>query len=102
MARLTGCACFVRRARHLIGEHTDYNFGFVLPVALDVATFAATAPAADGKLRLHSIERQETREFDVAGLAELSPAHHWTTTPSALPAKWRAWLCHSTRQHSDP
>ncbi|MGA3261165.1 MAG: galactokinase [Bryobacteraceae bacterium] len=66
---------------NLIGEHTDYNFGFVLPVALDLATFAATAPAADGKLRLHSIERQETREFDVAGLAELSPAHHWTDYP---------------------
>src|ERR1035441_8173470 len=66
---------------NLSGEHTDYNFGFVLPVALDVATFAATAPAADGKLRLHSIERQETREFDVAGLAELSPAHHWTDYP---------------------
>ncbi len=66
---------------NLIGEHTDYNFGFVLPVALDLATFVATAPAADGKLRLHSDERQETREFDVARLAELAPAHHWTDYP---------------------
>jgi galactokinase len=66
---------------NLIGEHTDYNLGFVLPVALDLATFVATAPAAGGKLRLHSIERQETREFDVAGLAELSPSHHWTDYP---------------------
>ena len=66
---------------NLIGEHTDYNLGFVLPVALDLATFVATAPAADGKLRLHSIERQETREFDAARLAELSPSHHWTDYP---------------------
>jgi galactokinase len=66
---------------NLIGEHTDYNFGFVLPVALDLATFVATAPAADGKLRLHSVERQETCVFDVAGLAELAPAHHWTDYP---------------------
>ena len=66
---------------NLIGEHTDYNFGFVLPVALDLATFVATAPAADGKLRIHSDERQETREFDVARLAELAPAHHWTDYP---------------------
>jgi len=65
---------------NLIGEHTDYNFGFVLPVALDVATFAATAPAADGKLRLHSSSARNPR-FDVAGLAELSPAHHWTDYP---------------------
>ena len=66
---------------NLIGEHTDYNLGFVLPVALDMATCAATAPAAGGKLRLHSVERQETREFDVAGLAELVPSHHWTDYP---------------------
>jgi galactokinase len=66
---------------NLIGEHTDYNFGFVLPVALDMATFVATAPAADGKLRLHSEQRGETREFDVARLADLAPAHHWTDYP---------------------
>ena len=66
---------------NLIGEHTDYNLGFVLPVALDLATYVAAAPAADGKLRLHSVERQETREFDVARLGELVPAHHWTDYP---------------------
>jgi galactokinase len=66
---------------NLIGEHTDYNFGFVLPVALDLATFVATAPATDGKLRFHSEQRQETRAFDVAHLADLAPAHHWTDYP---------------------
>ena len=66
---------------NLIGEHTDYNLGFVLPVALDLATYVAAAPAADGKLRLHSVERQETHEFDVAKLAGLAPAHHWTDYP---------------------
>ena len=66
---------------NLIGEHTDYNFGFVLPVALDMATFVATAPAADGKLRLHSEQRGETREFDVARLNEVAPAHEWTDYP---------------------
>jgi galactokinase len=66
---------------NLIGEHTDYNFGFVLPVALDMATYVATAPAADGKLRLHSEQRGETREFDVARLAQLAPTHEWTDYP---------------------
>jgi|SRR5208283_3508842 len=66
---------------NVIGEHTDYNFGFVLPVALDLATFVATAPADDGKLRLHSEQRGQTREFDVARLAELAPSHEWTDYP---------------------
>ena len=66
---------------NLIGEHTDYNLGFVLPVALDMATYVATAPATDGKLRLHSETRGETREFDVARLADLAPSHEWTDYP---------------------
>ena len=84
--RLYGSADGVRVYRapgrvNLIGEHTDYNFGFVLPVALDLATLVAVAPSPDGKLRLHSLERAETREFDVASLAGLAPAHHWTDYP---------------------
>ena len=66
---------------NLIGEHTDYNLGFVLPVALDLATTIATAPSADGKLRIHSEDRHETREFDVAALPTLAPSHAWTDYP---------------------
>lgn len=39
---------------NLIGEHTDYNDGFVMPLALPHTTIAAAAPRADGVLRLHS------------------------------------------------
>ncbi|WKX72241.1 galactokinase [Streptomyces sp. XD-27] len=39
---------------NLIGEHTDYNDGFVMPLALPHTTLAAAAPRADGVLRLHS------------------------------------------------
>jgi galactokinase len=42
---------------NLIGEHTDYNDGFVLPFALDRGTFAAAALREDGVLELSS--RQE-------------------------------------------
>ncbi len=63
---------------NLIGEHTDYNDGFVLPAALHLATWIATGPSGDGKVRLHSHERNETREWDVPALATLQPAHDWS------------------------
>ena len=37
---------------NLIGEHTDYNLGFVLPVALDMECRVTAEPAGDGKLHL--------------------------------------------------
>ncbi len=62
---------------NLIGEHTDYNDGFVLPAALDVATTAAIAPRGDRKLRVHSLMIGETVTFD---LDEASPKarKHWS------------------------
>ena len=67
---------------NLIGEHTDYNLGFVLPVALDLATCIATAPAPGVKLRIHSEDRGETKEFDVAAIgSQMKPAHDWTDYP---------------------
>ncbi|HLW98958.1 MAG TPA: galactokinase [Candidatus Acidoferrales bacterium] len=67
---------------NLIGEHTDYNDGFVLPVAIDRQTTAAIAPAKiayPGKpaLRIHSEEFAETLEFDLRD-ASPSPRGHWS------------------------
>jgi len=39
---------------NLIGEHTDYNDGFVMPFALPHTAVAAVSRRADGRLRLHS------------------------------------------------
>jgi galactokinase len=84
--RLYGSAEGVRVFRapgrvNLIGEHTDYNSGFVLPMALELAAYVATAPSGDGKLRIYSEHRREMREFDVGGLGDLAPARHWTDYP---------------------
>ena len=66
---------------NLIGEHTDYTQGFVLPMALDLATHVAAAPSAGGMLRIYSQQRRELREFSVDGIAQSQPAHHWTDYP---------------------
>ena len=50
---------------NLIGEHTDYNDGFVLPAAIDLATIAAIAPRSDRKLCVHSAAFARTMEFDL-------------------------------------
>jgi galactokinase len=50
---------------NLIGEHTDYNAGFVMPVAIQFYTTVAIAPRADRKLRVHSTNFAETVEADL-------------------------------------
>jgi len=47
---------------NLIGEHTDYNEGFALPVALDLVCYAAVAVRSDRRIIVHSMNREETIE----------------------------------------
>jgi galactokinase len=53
---------------NLIGEHTDYNEGFVMPMAIDRATWIALRLRNDGKVRLRSLDLDESTEFDLARL----------------------------------
>lgn len=55
---------------NLIGEHTDYNDGFAMPMAIDRWTAIALRPRADDRVVLHSLEMGSTGEFL---LRELSP-----------------------------
>ena len=48
---------------NLIGEHTDYNDGFVLPAALQQCTWIAAAARPEPRLRVSSLRAGETLEF---------------------------------------
>jgi galactokinase len=54
---------------NLIGEHTDYNDGFVMPLAIDRAAWIALQPRSDRKVVVHSVDYNETKEFSLDGLA---------------------------------
>ena len=62
---------------NLIGEHTDYNDGFVLPTAIELATYAATAPRDDRRLVVHSLAFDESVDFDLDD-ASRAPRRHWS------------------------
>ena len=62
---------------NLIGEHTDYNLGFVFPIALEMACFVAVAPAEHGKLRVYSRDMQDEFSIPLDQIPDAEPAHDW-------------------------
>ncbi|HEY8996791.1 MAG TPA: galactokinase [Edaphobacter sp.] len=62
---------------NLIGEHTDYTGGLVMPMAIEFRTVAAISPRDDGQAVFYSANYQETRSFDIASL-DRSPEGHWS------------------------
>ena len=62
---------------NLIGEHTDYNDGFVMPAAIEFATLTAASPRPDRRLSVYSMIMDETREFDLDAPAR-APRADWS------------------------
>lgn len=65
---------------NLIGEHTDYAEGFVMPAAINFATLAAISPRTDGKIVIYSENYGEEKSFDAAALPKKGSGH-WSDYP---------------------
>jgi len=79
-------AIFVAPGRvNLIGEHTDYAEGFVMPVAINFATLAGISPRTDGKIVIYSENYKEERTFEAAALPAKASGH-WSDYPLGVVA----------------
>lgn len=61
---------------NLIGEHTDYNLGFVLPGAIDKAITVELRPNGLGEFRVRALDLNEEETFAVG---DTNTRHHWAS-----------------------
>jgi len=62
---------------NLIGEHTDYNDGYVLPTPIDRHVYVAAKPRSDDRFRVYAADFRESKEFPVGG-TKLDPDRPWS------------------------
>jgi galactokinase len=61
---------------NIIGEHTDYNDGFVLPAAIDKAIYVAITKRNDNTINLYSVD---FKEWFTVEIANVQPTKNWAT-----------------------
>jgi galactokinase len=67
---------------NLLGGHTDYNDGFVLPVAVDRAAWLAIASTGTSQTHIHALDLQEEASFSLDALPQ--PQHDWADYPRGV------------------
>ena len=77
---------------NLIGEHTDYNGGYVFPCALDFGTYGAIRQRADRIIRLASGNEDLTCETSLDNLTN-ELAHGWANYPKGVVAEFIKLNC---------
>jgi galactokinase len=68
---------------NLIGEHTDYTGGLVMPMAIGFHTIAVITPRHDGRAIFYSANYKEEATFEVASLKP-TPRGHWSDYPAGV------------------
>ena len=68
---------------NLIGEHTDYNAGFVMPAAINLSSYTSVTPREDRRLQIRSINFNDEVEVDLddATLKAPKERRHWSDYP---------------------
>ena len=65
----------------VLGNHTDYNEGFVFSAAIDKGTFFAASPADDDKITLVALDMDETYEVELSAVAPVKSGTTWANYP---------------------
>jgi galactokinase len=68
---------------NLIGEHTDYSGGFVMPAAIDFSTLIAISPRTDGRFLAHSVNFNQHVDESIADLL-FARSKTWTDYPAGV------------------
>ncbi len=68
---------------NLIGEHTDYTGGFVMPMAIGFRTVAVISPRSDGHAIFYSQNYGEEASYQIAAL-ERASRRHWSDYPAGV------------------
>jgi len=68
---------------NLIGEHTDYNAGLVLPIALPQRTYVAASIRADKVVRMHSDTMEPGKDVEIDDIRPGNPAN-WERYPAGV------------------
>lgn len=71
---------------NLIGEHTDYNDGFVFPMALDFQILTAAGKRQDQLVRIYSVDYQKMVEFNLEQPISYDTEERWSNYPRGIVA----------------